>query len=96
MPRTVVDLMSSHRGISKLKALLLIDIIIVALAAGTYLYLTSSGMITQGPKPAEFQLADLGITPAEAAGITIQGKDKWRTLIQNAVQEKRKDSFWYL
>ena len=25
-----------------------------------------------------------GKTPAEAAGITIRGRDKWRTLIQNA------------
>ena len=25
-----------------------------------------------------------GKTPAEAAGITIRGQDKWRTLIQNA------------
>ncbi len=25
-----------------------------------------------------------GKTPAEACGITIQGEDKWKTLIQNA------------
>lgn len=25
-----------------------------------------------------------GKTPSEACGITIQGKDKWKTLIQNA------------
>jgi len=25
-----------------------------------------------------------GKTPSEACGITVQGQDKWRTLIQNA------------
>ncbi|HLN44948.1 MAG TPA: CARDB domain-containing protein [Candidatus Sulfotelmatobacter sp.] len=58
--------MFNQRGLSKLKAILLIDIIIVAIAAGTYLYLTSSGMITIGLKPAEFKLTDLEIAPLEA------------------------------
>ena len=29
-----------------------------------------------------------GKTPSEAAGITIEGKNKWITLIQNAIHEK--------
>jgi hypothetical protein len=29
-----------------------------------------------------------GKTPAEACGITIQGKNKWKTLIQNASNNK--------
>jgi len=29
-----------------------------------------------------------GKTPAEAAGISVQGIDKWMTLIQNATREK--------
>ncbi len=29
-------------------------------------------------------------TPAEAAGITVEGSDKWLTIIQNATKEKKK------
>jgi putative transposase len=36
-----------------------------------------------------------GKTPSEACGITIEGKNKWKTLIQNASQEK-KVPFWWL
>jgi putative transposase len=36
-----------------------------------------------------------GKTPADACGIIIEGKDKWRTLIQNASQDK-KVPFWWL
>jgi transposase-like protein len=32
----------------------------------------------------------LGKTPAEACGIKIEGKNKWKTLIQNAIREQRK------
>jgi len=31
-----------------------------------------------------------GKTPSEACGITIEGKNKWVTLIQNASKEKTK------
>jgi putative transposase len=31
-----------------------------------------------------------GMTPAELCGIEIQGQDKWKTLIQNAVREEVK------
>ena len=30
-----------------------------------------------------------GKTPSEACGITIEGQNKWKTLIQNASQNKR-------
>jgi hypothetical protein len=56
----------NRRAITRLKAILIIDILIVAVAAGTYLYLTSQGVIAQGPKPAEFTLTDLIIDPPEA------------------------------
>jgi len=57
--------MFNRKAISKLKAIFIIDLIIVAAAAGSYLYLTSQGMITSGPGPAEFTLTDLSIDPSE-------------------------------
>jgi hypothetical protein len=30
-----------------------------------------------------------GKTPAEAAGITVEGENKWLTIIQNAAKEPR-------
>jgi putative transposase len=32
-----------------------------------------------------------GKTPAEACGITVQGKNKWLTLIQNASKDREKE-----
>ncbi len=58
--------MFNRRAIIKLKAIFIIDLIIVAAAAGSYLYLTSQGLITSGPRPAEFKLTDLTIDPPEA------------------------------
>jgi hypothetical protein len=34
-----------------------------------------------------------GKTPAEAAGIKVEGENKWITLIQNANQVNRKDKY---
>ncbi len=45
---------------------MLIDVLVVAIAAGSYLYLSSQGLITQGPRPAEFALSDLIINPTQA------------------------------
>jgi hypothetical protein len=59
----VGDEMFNRKAFSKLKAIFIIDLIIVAAAAGSYLYLTSQGMITSGPKPAEFTLSDLIVDP---------------------------------
>jgi hypothetical protein len=36
-----------------------------------------------------------GKTPSEACGITIQGQDKWKTLIQNASKFKKWQSSQY-
>ena len=57
--------MLSRSAITKLKAILIIDLIIVAAAAGTYLYLTNQGIISTAAKPAEFKVTDLTITPSE-------------------------------
>ncbi|MEM3881038.1 MAG: hypothetical protein QXD19_04755 [Candidatus Bathyarchaeia archaeon] len=58
--------MLSRSAIAKLKAILLIDLIIVAAAAGAYFYLQAEGLITAPAKPAEFIVSDLKITPSEA------------------------------
>lgn len=58
--------MPSHSAVTKLKAILIIDLMIVATAAGTYLYLQNQGLIATAAKPAEFKVSDLTITPSEA------------------------------
>jgi hypothetical protein len=58
--------MPSRSAATKLKAILVIDLIIVAAAAGTYLYLQNQGLIATAAKDAEFIVTDLTITPAEA------------------------------
>src|SRR3990170_842265 len=59
--------MSSRKALAKLKAILIIDILIVLAAGGSYLYLLNTGEITAGaPKPAEFEVTDLTINPLEA------------------------------
>jgi hypothetical protein len=59
-------LMRSRSALTKLKAVLLIDVLIVAAAAGVYFYLQAEGYIVGAPKQAEFTLKDLKITPSEA------------------------------
>src|SRR3990172_9501078 len=49
---------------AKLKAILIIDILIVAVASGTYLLLQNQGAFA--PRPAEFTLSNLTIDPVEA------------------------------
>lgn len=58
--------MLSHSAIVKLKAILVIDLIIIGVAAGTYLYLQNQGVIASAPKPAKFTLTNLTINPPEA------------------------------
>ena len=58
--------MPSRSAITKLKAILVIDLIIVAAAAGIYFYFQDQGLIVGAPKPAEFILTDLTIAPIEA------------------------------
>jgi hypothetical protein len=68
MPKVKMEIaqMPSRSAVTKLKALLVIDLIIVAAAAGTYLYLQNQGLIATAAKEAEFLVTDLTITPAEA------------------------------
>ena len=58
--------MNSRSALTKLKAILIIDILIVAAAAGVYLYLQAQGLIVAGPTKAEFSAIDLTINPLEA------------------------------
>ena len=59
--------MLSKSAIAKVKALFIIDVIIVAMAAGVFLYLQSTGDIAVATsKPAEFTVTDLTIDPPEA------------------------------
>jgi len=51
---------------AKLKAILVIDVLIVAVAAGVYFYLQAEGLIIAGPKPAEFTVTNLTINPIKA------------------------------
>ena len=55
--------MLSHSAIVKLKAILVIDLIIIGLAAGAYLYLQHQGLIVAAAKPAKFTLLNLTIDP---------------------------------
>jgi hypothetical protein len=57
--------MLSRSAIVKLKAILVIDLIIVSAAIGAYLYLENEGLITGAARPAEFNVSDLIIDPAE-------------------------------
>lgn len=59
--------MVSRSAITKVKALFIIDVIIVAIAAGVYLYLQNTGELAVAvSKPAEFAVTDLTINPLEA------------------------------
>jgi hypothetical protein len=65
--------MLSRSAVAKLKAILVIDLIIVAAAAGTYIFLLNQGTITVGAKPATFTISDFTVTPQEAyIGDTVQ------------------------
>jgi hypothetical protein len=65
--------MLSHSAIVKLKAILVIDLIIIGAAAGVYFYLQNEGMIAGATRPAEFTLKNLIISPDNAtAGDAVQ------------------------
>ena len=57
--------MLSRSATAKLKAILVVDILIVSIAAGTYLYLEAEGLINSFPA-ANFSLSNLTINPLEA------------------------------
>ena len=56
-------MMLSRWAITKLQVILIIDLLVVAVAAGGYIYFQS---LPPQLRPAEFQVADLTISPAEA------------------------------
>jgi hypothetical protein len=58
--------MVSRSAKTKLKTILIIDVIIVALAAGVFLYLQTTGQIAAETQTAEFTVTDLTIYPLEA------------------------------
>ena len=58
--------MLSRSAVVKLKAILIIDLMIVGAAAGVYFYFQEEGLIANGAKPATFTLTDLTINPLEA------------------------------
>ena len=58
--------MLSRSAVVKLKAILVIDLMVVAAAAGVYFYLQGQGLVSGTEKPAQFILSDLSISPSEA------------------------------
>lgn len=58
--------MFSRRGSVKLKAILIIDLIIISAAAGSYFYLQKQGDLAGALTPAKFTLKDLTMTPSNA------------------------------
>jgi len=58
--------MLSRSAKAKLKAILIIDLIIVGAVAGTYFYLQNTGAIGSVTKPAKFTLTNLTINPPNA------------------------------
>jgi hypothetical protein len=55
----------ARSAMTKLKAVLVIDVLIVAAAAGVYFYLQAEGLIVGAPKEAEFTVSDLTVSPLE-------------------------------
>jgi hypothetical protein len=65
--------MPSKSAMVKLKAIFIIDLIIIGAAAGAYFYLQDQGLVTGSVKPAVLTLTDLVIDPVEAyVGETVQ------------------------
>ena len=58
--------MLSRSAVVKLKAILIIDLIIVGAAAGVYFYFQGEGILGSTSKPATFIFSDLAINPSEA------------------------------
>ena len=57
--------MLSRSAVVKLKAILVIDLIIIGSAAGVYIYLENQGMIASASKPAKIALTNLTIDPPQ-------------------------------
>ncbi len=57
--------MLSRSAVVKLKAILIIDLIIIGAAAGAYFYLQNQGVLTNAAKPAKFTMINLTIDPPQ-------------------------------
>ncbi len=92
--------MRSRSGLVKLKAILIIDLLIVAAATGVYFYLMNEGTITVGAKPAALTVTSLTFSPAEpfvgesvliSANVSntgdVEGNVTWRLKINGAERE---------
>ncbi len=65
--------MLSRSAIVKLKAIFVIDLIIVGSAAGVFFYLQNEGMVAVATKPAKFTLTSLTVDPQQVnAGDAVQ------------------------
>jgi hypothetical protein len=58
--------MVSRSAITKVEVFFIIDVIVVAVAIGSYFYLQNTGELAVGPRPAEFAVVNLTINPLEA------------------------------
>jgi hypothetical protein len=58
--------MRSRLAMTKLKAVLIVDVLIVVSVLGAYIYLQDQGFIVASPKAAQFTIGDLIINPEEA------------------------------
>ncbi|NLB74994.1 MAG: hypothetical protein GX799_00810 [Crenarchaeota archaeon] len=94
--------MLSRSAVVKLKAILIIDFIIIASAAGAYFYLQDQGIITGASKPATFVLSDLVISSNEAfvgeaiqisVNVTNIGDEEGTVLLELLINDVAKDSF---
>ena len=93
--------MLSRSGLVRLKAILIIDLIIVGAAAGAYFYLLNDGTITGAAKPATFTLSDLTINPLEvyigesiqiSVNVTNIGDVEGNTTVNLEINDAIKDS----
>jgi len=57
--------MLSRSAVVKLKAVLIIDLIIIGAVAGAYFYLEGQGVLSNAAKPATFTMTDLTVNPLE-------------------------------
>ena len=65
--------MGSRSAVAKLKAILVIDLIIVAAAAGAFFYFNNQGLIGVSAQPAKFIISNLTVTPNQTyAGDAVQ------------------------
>ena len=91
----------SRSVISNLKIFLLIDLIIVGIAAGAYFYFQDQSVITGAARPAEFVFTDLVVSPLEtfvgrpihiSVNVTNIGDIEGSTVVNLEINGSAKDS----